>query len=83
MDILSKQVLRSPLDVVICEGRHSEVAVVIIGLIANIDTLLVADFLCSLIEILRQKLLLLVEIVASALKSRSISLAFNDLSLQF
>jgi hypothetical protein len=49
---LSKQVLRSVIDMVICEGRHGVIAVVVVRLEPNIDALLLPYFLCCGGEVL-------------------------------
>jgi hypothetical protein len=54
-------------NVIISESRHCVVAVVIVRLEPDIHSLLLSDFLCCGDEILRKKLLLLVEVVTSAL----------------
>lgn len=63
---LRKEVLGSMLDVVVGEGGHHVVAVVVFGLVADPDAL-DAGLLGGLFEVLRQKLALLVEVVAGAL----------------
>lgn len=60
------------LDMVIRERRHGIVTMVIIRLVADIDAL-DASFLGSLLEVLREKLALLVEIIAGTLR-QSVSL---------
>jgi hypothetical protein len=59
--------LRRPLDVVIGECSHEVVAVVVVGLHAELDALVVASFLSCLDEVLWKKLTLLVEVVTRAL----------------
>ena len=75
MHVLRIQVLRRPLDMVICERGHEVVAVVVVRLQAELDALVVACLLCCLDEVLWQELLLLVEVVAGAL-SGCISMLF-------
>ena len=53
--------------VVICEGRHEVVAVVIVGLHPKLDALAVARLLSRFEKVLGKKLLLLVKVVARAL----------------
>jgi len=67
IDLLRAEVLGRPLDVVVGKRSHEVVAVVVVGLHAKVDALVVAGFLCRLHEVLWQKLLLLVEVVSSAL----------------
>lgn len=55
------------LDMVIGETRHEVVAVVVVRLVADIDAL-DASVLGSLVEVLRQELALLVEVVAGSLR---------------
>lgn len=55
------------LDMVIGETRHEVVAVVVVRLVADIDAL-DASVLGSLVEVLRQELALLVEVVAGSLQ---------------
>ena len=71
--VLRVQVLRCPLDVVICKRGHEVVAVVVVGLQAKLDALVVARLLSCLDEVLWQQLLLLVEVVASTLPIVSIA----------
>jgi hypothetical protein len=59
--------LRRPLDVVVGECGHEVVAVVVVGLHAELDALVVASFLSCLDEVLWKKLTLLVEVVTRAL----------------
>lgn len=66
-NILGIEVLRRPIDVVICERSHEVVAVVIIGLHAELDALVVASLLGCFDKVLGQQLLLLIEVVAGAL----------------
>ena len=73
MHVLRIQVLRRPLDMVICERGHEVVAVVVVRLQAELDALVVACLLCCLEEVLWQELLLLVEVVAGALNIVSMS----------
>lgn len=54
------------LHVVIREGRHREVAVVVVGLVADLDAL-DAGLLGGLLQVLGEKLTLLVEVVAGSL----------------
>lgn len=54
------------LDVVVREGGHGVVAVVVVGLVADLDAL-DAGLLGRLFEVLGQELALLVEVVAGAL----------------
>jgi len=54
-------------NVVISKAGHGEVTVIIIWLIPDIDALLLSDILRRGSEVLRQQLLLFVEIVPSAL----------------
>lgn len=61
------------LDMVIRERRHGVVTMVVIRLVADIDAL-DASLLGGLLEVLREKLALLVEVVAGTLRIRSISL---------
>lgn len=61
------------LDVVIGKRGHGVVAVVVVGLIADIDALLVTRFLCRFGEVLGQELPLLVEIVARSLEKRTMT----------
>ena len=60
----------------ISEGSHEVVTVVVVGLHAEIDTAVVTRFLGGCDEVLRKKLTLLVEVVSSTLKwsARSIEL---------
>lgn len=63
---LCKQVLGRVFHVVIRERRHRVVAVVVVRLVADLQTL-DARLLGRLLEVLGQKLALLVEVVAGAL----------------
>ena len=62
----------------VCEARHEVVAVVVVGLQPEVDALVVARLLGRLDEVLRKQLLLLVEVVASALHSVSMLLTAGD-----
>ena len=55
-------------DVVIGKGGHEVVAVVVVGLHSQVDTLVVARLLGGLGQVLGQKLALLVEVVAGTLQ---------------
>ncbi len=57
------------LDVVIGKRSHGVVAVVVVGLVADIDALLITRFFGRFGEVLGQELPLLVEIVARSLES--------------
>lgn len=54
------------LDVVVREGRHREVAVIVVGLVADLDAL-DAGLLGGLLQVLGEKLALLIEVVAGSL----------------
>ena len=68
IDILCVEMLSSPVDVVIRKRSHEEVAVVVVGLQAKLNALVVASLLSCVDKVLRQELLLLVEIVTSTLR---------------
>jgi hypothetical protein len=59
--------LRCPLNVVVGKCSHEVVAVVVVGLHAELDALVIASFFGCLDKVLRKKLALLVEVVSSAL----------------
>ena len=59
--------LRRPLDVVIGKCSHEVVAVVVVGLQTKLNAVVVASLLSCLDKVLRQQLLLLVEVVSGAL----------------
>lgn len=63
---LLEKVLGGMLHVVIREGRHREVAVVVVGLVADLDAL-DTGLLGGLLQVLGEELALLVEVVASSL----------------
>jgi hypothetical protein len=67
VDLLHAQVLRCPFYVLIGKRRHEVIAVVIVGLHAEVDALVVTGLLGCLDEVLWQKLTLLIEVVASTL----------------
>lgn len=67
IDLLHAQVLSRPLYVVVRKRSHEIVAVVVVGLHAQVDTLVVTSLLSRLDQVLRKELTLLVEVVASAL----------------
>lgn len=69
-DVLGKKVLRGPFHVLVREGGHEVVAVVVVGLHAQVDALVVACLLGRGNEVLRKQLLLLVEVVAGTLDRR-------------
>lgn len=66
-DPLSKEILGRMLDMVIREGRHGVVTMVVIRLVADADAL-DASLPGSLFKVLGQKLALLVEVVAGTLR---------------
>lgn len=59
--------LRGVCHMFVCEGCHEVVAVVVVRLKAEVDAFVVSGLLGCLEEVLWKKLLLLVEVVASAL----------------
>lgn len=61
-----EEVLGGMLDVVVREGRHREVAVIVVGLVADLDAL-DAGLLGGLLQVLGEKLALLIEVVAGSL----------------
>jgi cytochrome b len=61
--------LRCPINVIVGKGSHEVVAVVIVRLHAQLDTLVVAGLLSRVDKVLGEKLALLVEIVAGTLGS--------------
>lgn len=81
-NILCKQVLGGMVDVVVAEGGHGVVTMVIIWLESNLDSLLLANLLCSCDKVFGEKLSLFVEVVASALRdgnAQSISTLISKL----
>jgi hypothetical protein len=69
---LCKEILGRVLDVIIRKGSHSIVRVVIVRLVADVkalDTCIAG----SALEVLRQKLALLVEVISSALGRKSVT----------
>lgn len=52
-NILSKQVFRSMSNMIISKRGHGEVAVVVIGLVSNVDSLLLTDRFGGFGEVLR------------------------------
>jgi len=65
---LAQQVLCSMVDVIIGKGGHEVVAVIVVGLHSQVDTLVVARLFSGLGQVFGQELALLVEVVASTLK---------------
>lgn len=55
------------LHMVVCKGGDEVVAVVVVGLEAHVDALVVSGLLGRLDKVLREELLLFVEVVAGAL----------------
>lgn len=70
VDVLRKKVLRGPLNVLIRKAGHEVVAVVVVGLQPQVDTLVIARFLGRGEEVLGQQLLLLVEVVCGTLAEK-------------
>jgi hypothetical protein len=70
---LSKEIFGRVLDMVIRERRHGVVTMIVIRLVADIDAL-DASLLGSLLKVFREKLALLVEVIAGTLRIRSVSL---------
>lgn len=66
-NLLDSQMLRRPCNVVVCKCGHEVVAVIVVGLQSQVNSLVVACLLGRLDEILGKKLLLLIEVVASTL----------------
>jgi hypothetical protein len=56
-----------PLDVIVSECGHEVVAVVVVGLHAKLNALVVASFLGCLDKVLRKELALLVKVVTGTL----------------
>jgi hypothetical protein len=67
VDLLHAQVLSCPFDMLIGKRSHKVIAVVIVGLHAEVDALVVTGLLGCLDEVLWQQLTLLIEIVAGTL----------------
>ena len=63
---LCKKILGSMVNMIIRECRHSVVAMIIVRLVANIDTLN-TGFFSSRLEVFREKLTLFVKVVSSSL----------------
>jgi hypothetical protein len=63
--------LRRIRNMLVRERSHEVVAVVVVGLHAQVDAFVIAGFLRCLHEVFGQELVLLVEVVASALASVS------------
>lgn len=57
-------------NMVVGEAGHGVIAVIVVGLIPDVDTILLTNRLCSFGEILRKKLFLLIKVVAGALHGR-------------
>ncbi len=68
--LLRVQALCRPRHMLVCEGSHEVVAVVVVGVEAKVDALVVAGLLRSLEQVLGQKLALQVKAVAGALRRR-------------
>jgi hypothetical protein len=59
--------LRRPLNMIVSKRSHEVVAMVVVGLHAELDALVITGFLGCLDKVLRKELALLVEIISSAL----------------
>ena len=65
--ILSEQMLRSMIDMIISKRSYSKVAMIMVRLISNVQVLVVSCLLGSFRKILREQLALLVKVVARTL----------------
>lgn len=65
--LLCSQVLCCPCNVVVRKGCHKVIAVIVVRLHAELDTLVVTSFFGRLHKVLRQQLPLLVEVVSGSL----------------
>lgn len=72
-NLLDTQVLRRPRNVVIGKSGHEVVAMVVVGLHAELNVLVVASFLGCLNKVLGKELALLVEVISGALARSVVS----------
>ena len=72
LHILCKQVLRSMINVIIRKCCYGKITVVVVWLIPDIQPSINTGFLRGSSEVLREKLPLLIEVVAGSLKRNSI-----------